>query len=517
MHSTAPHRVINPWLIAMVVMLATFMEVLDTSVANVALPHIAGNLSATVDETTWVLTSYLVANAIVLPMGGYLSSLIGRKRFYMICVTIFTGSSLLCGLAPSLPWLICFRILQGLGGGALQPTSQAILIETFPGEGRAAASALYGMGVMFAPVLGPVLGGWITDNYSWHWIFLINIPVGILSLVLTWRMVFDPPTLKRVSVRDGFRVDYLGMGIITLGLAGLEIFLDEGQRRDWFASGLITVSAVVAVVGLAGAVLYLLKKDHPIIDLRLLKDRNFAVATFMMFILGFVLYGSLALLPIFLQTLLGYTASLSGRILSPGGLVILMMMPVVASLMRKVDARLLIACGFVFCGLGLFWMARFNLQVDFPTAVSARLVQSFGLAFLFVPMNVIAFQNVAPGRTTYASGILNLVRNVGGSTGIALVSTILARRSQVHQANLVANLHPASLPYQRFMTGITQLLVSRGVSVADAVRKAQGLAYGSLQRQAAMMAFADTFWVMAVLCFLFLPLILLMHKARLIK
>ena len=451
MPSKAPHRVINPWLIAMVVMLATFMEVLDTSVANVALPHIAGNLSSTVDEATWVLTSYLVANAVVLPLGGYLSSLFGRKRFYMTCVGLFTVSSMLCGLAPSLPWLIFFRVLQGMGGGALQPTSQAILVETFPHEKRGAAMAFYGMGVVLAPIVGPVLGGWITDNYSWHWIFLINIPVGILSLLLTYRLVFDPPTLKRVSLKEGFRIDYLGIGVLTLGLAALEIVLDEGQRRDWFGSNLIIVSAIVAVVCLVGVVFYLLKKENPIIDLRLLKDRNFAVSTVMLFVLGFVLYGSLALLPIFLQTLLGYTASLSGRILSPGGVVILVMMPVVAVLLRHFDTRFLIATGFITCGLGLLWMSNFNLEVDFTTAMYSRMVQSLGLAFLFVPMNVTAFQNITPDKTSYASGMLNLVRNIGGSTGIALVSTILSRRSQVHQANLVANLDPASLAYQGFL------------------------------------------------------------------
>jgi DHA2 family multidrug resistance protein len=512
-----PHharRGVNPWIIALVVMLATFMEVLDTSVANVALPHIAGNLSCTVDEANWVLTSYLVANAVVLPMGGYLSALFGRKRFYMTCVALFTISSALCGLAPSLPWLITFRIMQGLGGGALQPTSQSILVETFPHEKRGAAMALYGMGVVFAPIVGPVLGGWITDNYSWHWIFLINIPVGILSLLFTSRLVFDPPTLKRVSIKEGFRIDYLGMGILTLGLAGLEITLDEGQRRDWFGSGLIIASAVIAAVCLVGVIFWFLRKEHPILDLRLLKDRNYAVATLMLFVLGFVLYGSLALLPIFLQTLLGYTASLSGRILSPGGVVILAMMPVVALLLRKFDTRLLIGSGFLFTGLGMLWMAGFNLYVPFDTAMMARMAQSFGLAFLFVPMNVTAFQNVPAAKTTYASGMLNLVRNIGGSTGIALVSTILARRSQMHQYNLVANLHPGSLPYQNFLAASARALVAHGASPADAARQAQGLAYGTLLRQANMMAFADTFWIMAILCFLLLPLVFLMRATH---
>jgi DHA2 family multidrug resistance protein len=514
MQSKAHRRVINPWLIALVVMLATFMEVLDTSVANVALPHIAGNLSATVDETTWVLTSYLVANAIVLPLGGYLSALFGRKRFYMTCVAIFTVSSMLCGLAPSLPWLICFRVLQGLGGGALQPTSQAILVETFPHEKRGAAMALYGMGVVFAPIVGPVLGGWITDSYSWHWIFLINIPVGILSLALTYRMIFDPPSLKRVSVKEGFRIDYLGISILALGLAALEIVLDEGQRRDWLGSNLIIGCGVVAVVALVGVVFYLLKKDDPIIDLRLLKDRNFAMSTVMLFVLGFVLYGSLALLPIFLQTLLGYTASLSGQILSPGGVVVLVMMPVVALLLRRFDTRVLIASGFLLCGVGLLWMARFNLQVDFSTAMVSRMVQSSGFALLFVPMNVTAFQNIPHEKAGYASGMLNLVRNIGGSAGIATVTTLLARRSQVHQSNLTANLHPGSLPYMGFLSHATQALVAGGSSTADAARQAQGLAYGTLQRQASMMAFADTFWVFGVLCLALLPLILLMRPTH---
>jgi DHA2 family multidrug resistance protein len=514
MHGKAHPRVINPWLIALVVMLATFMEVLDTSVANVALPHIAGDLSATVDETTWVLTSYLVANAVVLPLGGYLSALFGRKRFYMTCVALFTISSMLCGLAPSLPWLIVFRIMQGLGGGALQPTSQAILVETFPPHKRGAAMALYGMGVVFAPIIGPVLGGWITDNFSWHWIFLINIPVGMLSLTLTYRMVFDPPTLKRVSIREGFQVDYLGIGILTLGLSALEIVLDEGQRQDWFASGLIAACAVIAVVCLVGVVFYLLKKDHPIIDLRLLKDRNFAMATIMLFVLGFVLYGSLALLPIFLQTLLGYTASLSGWVLSPGGVVVLSMMPVVALLLRRFDTRFLIAWGFLFVGLGLLWMSRFSLDVDFHTAMTARMVQSFGFAFLFVPMNVTAFQNIPHEKAGYASGMLNLVRNIGGSAGIALATTLLARRAQVHQANLVANLNPSSLQYQGFLARAGQLLVAKGSSAPDAARQAQGMAYGTLLRHSTMMAFSDTFWVMAMLCLVLLPIVFLMRRTH---
>jgi MFS transporter, DHA2 family, multidrug resistance protein len=507
---------VNPWVIAIVVMIATFMEVLDTSVANVALPHIAGNLSATVEETTWVLTSYLVANAVVLPLGGYFSSLMGRKRFYITCVTLFTVASMLCGLAPSLGWLVFFRILQGLGGGGLQPISQAIMVETFPLEKRGAAMAVYGMGVVFAPIIGPVLGGWITDNYSWHWIFLINVPVGILAILLNSSLLHDPPTFKRLSLKEGAGFDYAGIGIITLGLAALEIVLDEGQRQDWFTSNLIVFFAITAVVALSFAIWHELHKKNPIVDLRLLKNRNFAVSALMLFVLGFVLYGSMALLPIFLQTLLGYTASLSGQILSPGGVVVLLTMPIIPLLLKRFDSRYIIAAGFAICGAGLFMMAGFNLQVDFQSAMVARMVQSFGLAFLFVPMNVTAFQHVPPDKTNYASGLLNLLRNIGGSCGIALVSTMLMRRAQFHQANLVGNLHPSSLPFQQFVEGVGRTLVVRGgASPADAAHMAQGAAYGTLIKQATMMAFVDVFWVMGALCLCLLPLLLLMRRSHL--
>jgi len=512
---TSSHRHINPWVIALTVMIATFMEVLDTSVANVALPHIAGHLSATVEETTWVLTSYLVANAVVLPLGGYFSSLIGRKRFYLTCVTIFTVASFLCGIAPSLGWLIFFRVLQGLGGGGLQPISQAILVETFPAAKRGAAMAVYGMGVVLAPIIGPVLGGWITDNYSWNWIFLINIPVGFLSFSLTSALVHDPPNFHRLSLKEGARFDYLGIGVITLGLAALEIVLDEGQRKDWFTSNFIIIFAIIAVVALVYAVYHELHKERPIVDLRLLKDRTFAVSIIMLFVLGFVLYGSLALLPIFLQTLLGYTALLSGWVLSPGGLAVMFMMPVVAMLLKKTDTRWLIGVGFFFCGLGLIQMAGFNLQVDFRTAMWSRVVQSLGFAFLFIPINVSAFQHIPHEKTAYAAGLMNLVRNIGGSTGIALATTMLARRSQVHQSNLVAHLAPGDPAYQGFLDRATQMGIMRGgLSPIDAGHLAQGAAYGTVVKQSSMMAFADTFWFMGMLCFALFPLIFLMRKSR---
>jgi len=354
---------INPWVIALTVMLATFMEVLDTSVANVALPHIAGSLSATVDEATWVLTSYLVSNAIVLPLSGWFSSLIGRKRFYMICVTLFTISSMLCGVASSLEMLIVFRILQGIGGGALQPISQAILVESFPRHKQGMAMAVYGMGVVVAPVIGPTLGGWITDNYSWRWIFLINIPVGALSLALTSTLIFDPSYLVRKAWR-GMKVDYLGLGMLSLGLASLEILLDDGQKNDWFASNFIVGATVIAVAALVGVVIWELRQKEPVVDFRMLQNRNFMLSTATMFLLGFVLYASTMLLPVFLQTLLGYPAMLSGLVLSPGGLVIALCMPLVGFLLSKVEPRWLVIFGLAVSALGLFHMAHFDLDVD---------------------------------------------------------------------------------------------------------------------------------------------------------
>src|SRR6201993_1976654 len=335
-----PDGHINPWVIALTVTLATFMEVLDTSIANVALPPISGNLSAGADESTWVLTSYLVSNAVVLPLSGWFSSLIGRKRFYMTCVAIFTLSSFLCGLAPSLGVLVIFRILQGIGGGGLQPSEQAILNDTFPLEKRGMAFAVYGLAVVVAPTIGPWLGGWITDNFSWRWIFYINVPVGIISMLLTSFLVSDPPYMKKANVKAGFRIDYIGIGLISLGLGSMQIILDKGQREDWLSSNFIRAFAVTMVIGIVAAIFWELRQDHPVVDLRMLKNRNFAIATTAMFFLGFVLYSSTVLIPQMLQQLLGYTAEMAGLALSPGGAVIMCMMPVVGILVSKVDTRI---------------------------------------------------------------------------------------------------------------------------------------------------------------------------------
>ena len=498
----------------MTVMLATFMEVLDTTVVNVSLPNIAGNLSAGIDESTWVLTSYLVSNAIILPMGGWFSMLFGRKRFFMLCVVLFTVSSFLCGLATSLPLLIVFRVMQGLGGGALQPVSQAILVESFPREKQGMAMAIFGMGVVVAPVIGPTLGGWITDNYSWRWIFFINIPIGILAVLLTAALVFDPPYLVRRSFRDGLKIDYMGLGLLATGLGSLEVVLDEGQREDWFSSHFIVTFAAIMAVSLIAVVVWELRQEHPVIDFRILKERNFMLCTVSMLVLGFVLYGSTALLPLFLQTLLGYTALLSGLVLSPGGLVVIIFLPIVGLLLRRFQARWLVVFGVLTSVLGLFLMARFNLDIDYRAALWSRIVQSSGLAFLFVPISTVAFAFIPKERTSYATGLFNLARNVGGSAGIATVTTLLVRRAQFHQQTLVSHLTPYDSAYRNSLAGATQLLHAHGATIPDAAAQAQGMLYGSMVRQSNMLAFADAFWVMAILFLSIIPLMFCMKKLK---
>jgi len=502
---------VSPWVIALTVMLATFMEVLDSSVANVALPHIAGSLSATVDESTWVLTSYLVSNAIVLPLSGWFSALFGRKRFYMACVALFTLSSMLCGFAPSLAMLIVFRILQGIGGGALQPISQAILVESFPRHKQGMAMAVYGMGVVLAPVIGPTLGGWITDNYTWRWIFLINIPVGALSLTLTSMLISDPPYLVRKAFR-GLKVDYCGLGLLSLGLASLEILLDDGQKNDWFSSNFILAAGLIAALALIAVVVWEWRHKDPVVDFRMLRDRNFMLSTVTMFLLGFVLYGSTMLLPVFLQTLLGYTAMRSGLVLSPGGLAIVIGMPLVGFLLSKIEARWLVIFGLCVSALGLFQMAGFDLQVDYHTAMMARIVQSAGLAFLFVPINTMAFATVAKEKMGSATGLINLARNIGGSSGIATATTILARRAQFHQHRLVGHLTPFDPGYSQALAAAAHALAAQGASAVTAMAQARSMIYGMLQRQSMMQAFVDSFWVLGVIFLAVIPLMFFVKK-----
>ena len=509
-----PDGTINPWVIALTVTLATFMEVLDTSIANVALPHIAGNLSAGSDESTWVLTSYLVSNAIVLPLSGWFSGLIGRKKFYMTCVAIFTLSSFLCGLAPSLGVLVIFRILQGVGGGGLQPSEQAILNDTFSLEKRGMAFAVYGLAVVVAPTIGPWLGGWITDNFSWRWIFYINVPVGIISLILTNFLISDPPYMKKTNLKAGFRIDYIGIGLISLGLGSMQIILDKGQREDWLSSNFIRVFFVLMVVGIVAGILWELREKEPVVDLRMLKDRNFAVATMAMFFLGFVLYASTVLIPQLLQQLLGYTAQLAGMALSPGGAVIMCMMPVVGILVSKVDTRILITFGCIVSASALFVMAGWDLGLDYGHAVRARMLQSFGLAFLFIPINVAAFAYVPREKSNMGTGIINLARNIGASVGIATVTTMLDRRTQFHQSRLMEHVNEFSAAYRNTLNGTQAKLVAAGSTVAHANAQAHATIYGTIQRQAVMLSFLDNFKMLGVVFFAIIPILLLMRKPR---
>jgi DHA2 family multidrug resistance protein len=509
-----PDGSINPWVIAVVVTLATFMEVLDTSIANVALPHIAGNLSAGRDESTWVLTSYLVSNAIVLPLSGWLSGVFGRKRFYMSCVALFTVSSFLCGLAPSLGVLVLCRILQGAGGGGLQPSEQAILNDTFSLEKRGMAFAVYGLAVVVAPTIGPWLGGWITDNFSWRWIFYINVPVGIISLILTSFLISDPPYMKKANIKAGFRIDYIGIGLISLGLGSMQIVLDKGQRDDWLSSNFIRVFFALMVFGIISGIIWELRQKEPVVDLRMLKDRNFAISTMAMFFLGFVLYASTVLIPQFLQELLGYTAQLAGMALSPGGAVIMCMMPVVGILVSKVDTRFLITFGCIVSASALFLMAGWDLQLDYGHAVRARMLQSFGLAFLFIPINVAAFAYVPREKSNMGTGIINLARNIGASVGIATVTTMLDRRTQFHQARLMEGVNDYSASYHNMLNGLQTKLVAAGSTVAQASAQAHGMIYNTVQRQAVMMAFIDNFKMLGVVFFSIIPVLLLMRKPR---
>src|SRR5246127_474129 len=509
-----PDGNINPWVIAITVTLATFMEVLDTSIANVALPHISGNLSAGADESTWVLKSYLVSNAIVLPLSGWLSSLVGRKRFYMSCVAVFTVSSFLCGLAPSLGVLVFFRVLQGVGGGGLQPSEQAILNDTFSLEKRGMAFAVYGIAVVVAPTIGPWLGGWITDNFSWRWIFYINVPVGIISLLLTSVLISDPPYMKRASIKSGFRIDYIGIGLISLGLGSMQIILDKGQREDWLSSNFIRFFAATMLIGIVAGIFWELRQKEPVVDLHMLRNRNFAIATTAMFFLGFVMYASTVLIPQFLQQMLGYTAELAGLALSPGGAVIMCMMPVVGFLVSKVDTRLLIGFGCIVVAVSLFVMAGWNLQLDYGHAVRARMLQGLGLAFLFIPINVSAFAYVPREKTNMGTGIINLARNIGASVGIATVTTMLQRRTQVHQAQLMEHVNGLSAAYHNMLTATQLRLVSAGSGLSQAGAQAHGMVYNMVQRQAVMLAFIDNFKMLGVVFLAVIPVLLLLKRPK---
>jgi DHA2 family multidrug resistance protein len=493
----------NPWLIATSVMLATFMEVLDTSVANVSLPHIAGNLSATPEESTWVLTSYLISNAIILPATNWLGYLFGRKRFLIVCIVIFTFSSALCGAATSLSLLLIARVLQGAGGGALQPIAQAVLLESFPPDRRGPAMAVYGMGIVVAPIIGPTLGGWITDNYSWRWIFYINVPVGILAVLMAQSFIEDPPYIK--SQRPG-RIDYIGFGLMAVGLATLQIVLDKGQEDDWFSSAFIVRSLIIAVIALVAFIIWELRSREPIVNLRVLANRNFAVGTALIFAMGVVLYGTSALLPLFLQTLLGYSAEQSGLAVSPRGIGAVISMIVVGRLVGKIDGRYLIMFGFFIVGVSTYVLGNINLEITIGSVAWPQIFSGFALGFVFVPLTVLATGTLSNEQIGNATGIFNLMRNVGGSFGIAAVTTMLARGAQTHQAAMVSHLTPYDPAFQQ---RVAELMNTLGGPT-----QAYGAIYQMVLRQASLLAYIDNFRLLALMCLVCTPAALLFKKVR---
>jgi MFS transporter, DHA2 family, multidrug resistance protein len=505
-----PNPVINPWIVAISVMLGTFMEVLDTTVVNVSLPHIAGNLSASTDEATWVLTSYLVSNAIVLPLTGWLANRFGRRNLLLLSVTGFTCFSFLCGIAPNLPALIVFRVLQGATGGGLQPLSQAILMEAFPPAKRASAMAFWALGIVVAPMLGPVLGGWITDSYSWRWLFYINIPVGLAAATMISLFIFDPPYIRRG--KGG--VDYWGIGMLAVGIGALQIMLDKGQEADWFLSHFIVVLFVLSVAGLTLFVVRQLVTEHPVVNLRIFKNGTYSTGVFMMTVVGFVLYGSTVLLPVWLQTLMGYSALQAGMAMLPRGLGSFLFMPIVGVLMSKIDARKLLATGLVMSAFSLYLLSRLNLNAGYWDIFWPQLLQGLSMGMLFVPLTTVTNGPIPKEQMGNATSLFNLMRNIGASIGIASVTTIVARHSQAHTSVLAGHVTMYDQAAVAMLNSIKSGLIASGMDPTTATKQAYATAFGIVQRHAAMLSYLDAFFLLAVLFIAVLPLILIMKKPR---
>jgi DHA2 family multidrug resistance protein len=499
----------NPWLIAVSVMLATFMEVLDTSIASVALPYIAGSLSATNDQATWVLTSYLVANAIVLPASSWFSLRFGRKRFLITCIIIFTVSSFMCGAATSLALILIARAIQGAGGGALQPLSQAILLESFPPNKRGLAMAVFALGVVVAPVLGPTLGGWLTETYSWRWAFYINIPVGILAVFMIMRRVEDPPYIKQA--KPG-RIDGIGLGLLAVWLGCLQIILDKGQEDDWFGASWIRYAAVVLVVAFLFFIIRQFRHNHPLVNLRVFRNRNFAIGCFLIGIFGAAIYGLVTLLPLLYQELLGYNALAAGVAVSPRGLGAIIAMPVIGVLTARLDNRWLIALGFALFGISSLWFGRVNLGISQWSFVWAIIISGFGSGCIFVPLSTTTMAGLPNEEIGNASGLYNLMRNIGGSVGISIVNTIVARHEQLHRNELVHSIAPTNLTFEARVTGLRHYLEAQGVPAGDALQKAYGLVNAQLLQQSRLWAYVDDFRYMALVCFLCIPIVFLLKK-----
>jgi DHA2 family multidrug resistance protein len=516
----SPARAVNPWFIAVTVTIAAFMELLDTSIANVALPYIGGGLGRSYDEVTWILTTYLVANAVVLPMTAWLSRLLGRKTYYLLCVVLFTVSSLFCGLAPSLGFMLLWRIVQGVGGGGLAPVAQAILVDTFPPAKRAAAFALFTVVIVTAPAIGPVLGGWITDNYDWRWIFFINVPVGILSLYLSNKLIHDPAsfTEERLTAKVAGRmsVDTVGIVLITLASGALEISLDRGQIDDWFGSTFISTMIVIAVLGWIGTVAWEAYVKDPIIDFGLLKNRNFAIASTLFFVFGIGLFGTTTLIPQMLQSLYGYRAIDAGLVLGPGALVITVLAPVSAQLLQRhlVSAKTLIFTSLGFISLSMFVYSVMTLDTNGDHYLAIRALQGVGYGFFLVPANIIAYSQLRPDQNNKASSLTNLFRNWGGSFGIAFITTASERRESFHQMNLGSHLASSSQSLQQNSLGMVNYLMQHGFTSADAGGASLGVVYQELLRQSAFLAFMDCFRVIGWLTVVTIPLVFFVRKFK---
>jgi len=504
------HPQVNPWIIAIAVMFATFMEVLDTTVVNVSLPHIAGSLSASVDEAAWALTSYLVANAIILPMTGWLASFFGRKRMLLTAVFGFTAASFLCGLAPSLKMLVIFRIIQGATGGCLQPLSQAVMLEAFPPQDRGKAMAFWGLGIVVAPMLGPVLGGWLTDNYSWRWVFYINLPVGMMSVIMTRMFIFDPPYIRR----SGRGIDFWGIGLLAVGIGALQIVLDKGQEEDWFESRWITTLGILAVVVLVAFLIHELRTRDPVVHLRVFKQRTYAAGVFVMTMMGFVMYGSLLLLPIFLQTLLGYPALDAGVAMAPRGLGSFLAMPLVGTVLNRFDPRKVLGVGLIGSAYTLYQLSNLNLQAGYWDIFWPQFIQGACLALLFVPLTTATMDPIPKEEMGNATSMFNLMRNVGGSVGIACATTFLFRREQFHTNVLGRHVNAYSPQTNMYVNGLQSTMMARGADPQTALHRAFGALWGMVQRQAAMVSFVDTFRAMAVVFLCVLPLLLVMRKPK---
>lgn len=502
---------VSPWLVAIAVMFATFMEVLDTTVVNVSLPHIASSMSATTEEATWALTSYLVANAIILPMTGWLAGRFGRKNLLLLSTTGFTLASFLCGIAPNLASLVIFRIIQGATGGALQPLSQAVLLESFKPEERGRAMGFWGIGIVVAPILGPVVGGWLTENYSWRWVFYINLPVGIASLVMTRMFVSDPPYLRE---RQSHGIDYWGMGLLVVGIGALQFVLDKGQQEDWFESTMITTLAIISAIALIALIVHELRVEHPIVDLRLFKDRSYSVGVFLMTVLGFALYGSLVLLPIMLQTLFGYTSLAAGEAMAPRGIGSLLVMPLVGILTAYVDPRKLLSVGLIIGGWTMLWLGDLNLEAGYWDFVPPQALQGLGMSLLFVPLTTVSMATIPPERMGYATSLFNLMRNIGGGIGIAVTGTMLARSRQAFGSVLGEHVTMFDPTTNEVLARLKAAFLAQTGDVVTATNQAYAALYGMVQRQAAMVSFVTIFRVLGILFLLMLPLVLLMQKPR---